>query len=123
MNTIKTKSPNDTTVDQLLLQSDRSLHGKDITEEAKNQFSYHAEILNTFEMCRRAIWENEQMTPMDKPGRHYSTIYSLAISMVEFHWLLLWLFVIFHLSRIQTRMNSNDEKRYDRRGYQHREKC
>ncbi|CAF3223663.1 unnamed protein product [Rotaria socialis] len=49
------------------LLNDITLHENDLTEEAKNRFSYHKDILEAFELCRRTILENYLLT---KVGRH-----------------------------------------------------
>lgn len=59
------------------LMSDVTLHENDLSEQAQHQFTYHGEILRVFELYRRSVLENDQMTNV---GRH------LAFSSLEqFH--------------------------------------
>lgn len=49
------------------LLNDIILHENDLTEQAKEHFSYHSEVLNVFESYRQNILRDEHMTSM---GRH-----------------------------------------------------
>ena len=53
----------DNTGDHPALLDDIILNEDDLTEEAKNQFGYHTEILDAFQRNRRAILENDQLSP------------------------------------------------------------
>src|SRR5579871_2284393 len=58
---------NEINLNNLSLMNDIIFHEDDLTEEAKNQFDYHTEILRAFELDRRSIFNNDQITPV---GRH-----------------------------------------------------
>ncbi|CAF2627771.1 unnamed protein product [Rotaria sp. Silwood2] len=62
----------DTTLDNTRIKypsllSDIILHENDLTEQAKNQFSYHDKIWRGFESYRQSILRNQYLTPV---GRH-----------------------------------------------------
>ncbi|CAF1391183.1 unnamed protein product [Rotaria sp. Silwood1] len=44
--------------------NDTVLHEDDLTEQAKNQFVYHSDILRTFESYRQSVLCNEYITPI-----------------------------------------------------------
>jgi hypothetical protein len=63
-------------VDSPSLMNDIILHENDLTEQAKRQFDYHNDILRAFDLNRRSILENNQLTCV---GRHlaFSTLEEL----------------------------------------------
>ncbi|CAF0848850.1 unnamed protein product [Rotaria sordida] len=54
-----------TTIDHL---NDTVLHEDDLTEQAKNQFGYHSDILRTFESYRQSVLRHDYVTPV---GRNF----------------------------------------------------
>ncbi|CAF0866928.1 unnamed protein product [Rotaria sordida] len=59
---------NQTTNDHSSILDDTVLHEDDLTEQAKNQFGYHSDILRTFELYRQSVLRNEYITPL---GRNF----------------------------------------------------
>ena len=60
-------SSSEIVMDHPILVDDIILHEEDLTKEAKSQFKYHTNILDMFEQNRRAVLENDQISPV---GRH-----------------------------------------------------
>ncbi|CAF0978480.1 unnamed protein product [Rotaria sordida] len=48
--------------------TDTVLHEDDLTEQAKNRFGYHSDILRTFESYRQSVLRNDYITPI---GRNF----------------------------------------------------
>ena len=48
--------------DEVTLLKSTELHEDDLTEEAKTQFAYHVDILNTFQSYRQSVLRNEFIT-------------------------------------------------------------
>ena len=48
--------------DSSSLMKDIIVHENDLTDQAKSRFSDHDDILDAFELNRRSILENDQMT-------------------------------------------------------------